>query len=423
MVRYFFAGLLAVVAGMLNPNCAVLLLPVAVFAVLTSFREWRFWLFGMLGGVVGGIYPLYVYYFYFKWHDDYRLYLREREFKWSYENFQKFIPQLDSAFRDIVPESVYAGAESFSHWLHGMWPSTVPHWASESPAALALILLFGGAFVVLVLRARVAAAFAALLGVGLSIFAMAYDRLQNSRASVSFPYARMYLAVPVLLVWLLMLLKRPARVAKASRDGKGDCGASVPPALEDGRRDACTTIANRRLEVCGAIFSIAMLALMVFAAHGAVLAKSALLSSEIADLVSNADIARPVPLAQARRIAAEIQKVADREHISLVLIVGYDGRKWDYLLPELTTCETLFPNFERRTWRLVEECAPHYGKILLLGNMNGRARGRPMAGTRVSTDPPLMVCPLNGQSVIDFCKAYHIVIRDFKAASAAATKP
>jgi hypothetical protein len=395
--RYFLAAFLSVVALMLNPNAVVLLAAVAVYAIITTFKEWRFWFFGALGLLAATPYPIAVHDFYFVWHDDYRLYLRQ-PFTWSYQNFQKFIPQLNEAFHDLVPDAVYAETEVLVHWVHVQFPRVLPAWAVDAPAALAVLILFVVAWVVLLVRVRIAAAFATLTGVGLTIFAFAYDRLQNSKPSVSFPYARMFLAVPVLLVWLLLLLKR-------SGGGERDERLSLksPGLYGVVRRWGPSMISG------------VVMAALVFAGYTVAMNKSRSMKDDIAEAVEHADVARPAKVTEAQSLAAAIQKIADAQHVSFVLVVGWDGRKWDYVLPELTTCETLFPDFERRTWRLEEECRPRYEKIIVLGNMPGpRGHPRQQPTTRISQNPPLAIYDLHGQSVDAFCRANLIHTRGFE---------
>ena len=379
---------------MLNPNAVVLLVPVAVYAVLTSFKEWRFWFFGVLGLLAATPYPIVVHDFYYVWHDDYRLYLRARVFTWSYKNFQRFIPDLNDAFHYLVPDELYERADDAVQWLHHRYPHGMPAWVVDSPAPAARLVLFGIALIILLLRARVAAAFAALAGVGLTIFSLAYDRLQDSRTAVSFPYARMFLAVPVLLVWLLMLVKR-------SR-----------PAIDPPMRRGGWAWVRYLKRWMPAVASVGFMGLLLFAGYTVMKEKQSTLVDDVADAVENGNVARPVELAEAKRIAKAVQKAADAQHISLVLIAN-DGRKWAYVLPELTTCETLFPDYERRTWRMVEECVPRYDKILVMGNVTAWGRYRQPAPIRISQDPPMAVYDLHGQSVDDFCRVNYIRQRAF----------
>ena len=86
-----------------------------------------------------------------------------------------------------------------------------------------------------------------------------------------------------------------------------------------------------------------------------------------------------------------IQKAADENNISLVLVRWRAPRRWAYIIPELTMCETFFPQYERRTWRIYEENTPHYEKILVLGDPEGDPEGDLFTGKLVCVEPPLTV--------------------------------
>jgi hypothetical protein len=394
--RYFFAAFFAVVAVMFNPNCAVLLAGVAVYGVVTTWREWRFWVFTVLGLIAAAPYPLLVYYFYYRWHDDYRLYQRypPKNFDWSWDNYHEFVQTLsDLSFHDLVPDPVYRAAATALHSLHGSHPQMVTTWMVRNPASVAVMAGFGVAVLFLAARLRVAAVLGAAAAIGLVFVSFAYSRIQDGRSSASFPYSRMFLAVPVVWVWLLMLINSPR-----------------------------TTVARRRgwvwwqwtrRWVFPAVGMVALLACVVSAGVIAV-GKNKALAEEVKDINGNAQVARPVSIEETERIAKAIQAAADKEHLSFVLIVGFDGRKWDYSLPEMTSCETLFPAYERRTWRMVEECYPRYDKILVLGNMPGRGSTMFRSRSVVQRDPPLTLVSMNGQSVETFCREMNIRWREFE---------
>ncbi len=409
--RYFLAAFLAVVALMFNPYGAVLLLPVAVYGVLTTFLEWRFWVFTFLGLAAAAPYPWFVYQFYYVWHKDYAIYPTgdHRDFSWSWGNFYSFLHNLDFAFRDLVPNAVYQFSAELMRWIHTKRPGEVTTWGVRNPASMALAVLFAGLFIILIVRLRLRAfpALAAwIAGVGLIVVSFAWERVNDARPGVSFPYARMFLAVPVLWLWLMLLMKRVNAGGIAQRVRRGWWGFVrnwVPMSL-----------------------SAIVLILCVAAGWRVALAKNAVLSSEIVTVNKLSQVARPVELAEAKQIAQKIDEaVKAHPNVSLVLIVGFDGRKWDYVLPELTTCETLFPSFERRTWRMVEESVPRHEEILVLGSIPVRGLVRVVPTTRISQDPPLAIYKLGGKSVIEFCRAMNISMRAFTAppVSVPSTRP
>jgi len=399
-MRYFLAAFFAVVALMFNPNCAVLLIAVAVYGILTTFREWRFWLFSFLGLLAAAPYPLLVYYFYYVWHNDYRFYpnAARKDYFWGWVNYHEYVRTLtDFGFHDLVPNSVYTLSSGLFHWLHGEFPQIISTWIVRNPAPMAIMVAFGVTIVLLAARLRLAAILGTLAAVALVLISFAYSRIHDGRTGVSFPFSRMFLAVPVLWIWLLMLLNPPRLAANAAAAKRWRWWSwwrwvkkwVAPPT------------------------ALTVLLLLAISAGTVAIVKNRALADEILDINDEAQVARPVSVEEVQDLAKAIQKIADKEHVSFVLIVGPDGRRWDYSLPELTTCETLYPSFERRTWRLVEECQPRYDKILVYGSFYGRRTAQFPTHTVVQRDPPLTLYPLNGQSVIAFCDAMGIKARTF----------
>jgi hypothetical protein len=396
--RYFFVGFVAVVAGMLNPNSAILLVPVAVYGLLTSFPEWRFWAFGLLGVAAAAPYPWYVYNFYYVWHDDYRFYLREPVSTWSWANFHSCCLGLDDKLRDVVPRGVYETSKGLVEWLHDKVPQDVYAWATRSPAPLAILILVAAVMVVLLLRRQISALMAAASGVAITITSFAYSRMADGNTGVSFPYARMYLAVPVLVVWLMMLVNpSPPRTWTWLRWlTQGRVAKSVSPWMWR-----------------------AVLVILAFWTWGIVREKDQALPGEVKTALRTSQVARQVPVAKALQVAHAIQAAADQEHATLVLITRMpdrlherrdEGKKWNYVLPLLTTCESLLPSFERRTWRLHEESEPRHERILVLGE--AMAPG-PYRGTILSVDPPITLYMIKGTSVLQFCETIRCPVREF----------
>ncbi|HVS69654.1 MAG TPA: hypothetical protein VHQ47_00195 [Phycisphaerae bacterium] len=353
--RYFLAGFLALVAIQLNPNVLVLLVPVAVYAILSSFLEWRFWVFGILGLAAAAPYPWYVYKFYYVWHDDYRQYLRMREFTWSWDNFHRYINDYilpGRVFEDLVPL-----------WLPE-WHAQQGFWSDDVvPKALIVTAVVIG--VLLLARLRIGGLLAAAAGVAFLVTTFAYSRMTDGRGTVSFPYARMYLAMPVLVVWLLMLVNwKPLRWWE--RRGK---------VSEASGWWAKTVAGLRSWPVRAAVVAIcwAMLGTLVWAGWKAEQRKGTELADEIADATSNVGIVQPVRVEQVEAGAAKAKELAAKQGVRLILVSnGWEGKTWAYTLPELTGVETLIPMIERRTWRMDEEAVKTGGKAAVL---NGGGRG------------------------------------------------
>ena len=136
------------------------------------------------------------------WNEDYRQYLRLREFTWSWDNWHRYINDyvLDGrVFTDLVPMWL-----TDWHAAHGFWATDVV------PKAMIVTAVMIG--VLLLVRLRIGALLAGAAGVAFLVATFAYSRMTDGRPSVSFPYDRMYLAMPVLVVWLLMLVNwKPLR--------------------------------------------------------------------------------------------------------------------------------------------------------------------------------------------------------------------
>ncbi len=329
--RYFFAAVLALLAIQINPNCLVLLVPAAIYVFFTTWREWEFWVFGLAGVIVTAPYLLYVYQFYYIYHPDYVVYLRDKVFTWSFAEFNAYL------YRYVAPP--YGSSLVLS--------DLVPIHITGADAPLFVVAAFSAVALLLILRLRVAGLAAAFGGALFTIATFGYDRLNDGRPSnpVTFSYSRMFVALPVLFVWLLFLVNAtpwpqfftPAVIRWAKR------GALA------GFLVAGIFAVNEKIKMMPAVFR---------------------------DAVQNAQICQPIPVERVYAVAREVQKVADAQGADF-LAVGSE-KYFAYLLPALTTCETLNPSFERRTWRLIEENSPRHAKLLLI-HIGG--------GTRVGGGP------------------------------------
>lgn len=359
-LRFFLIGMLAIVALTLNANSSILLAGAAVYAVGTHWRNWRFWLFASLGWLIGAIYPLGAYLFYYVSHDDYRMHLRARTFGWTKEAFDSFFRDVTVPLGDFVPAGLPVSATA---WIVG--------------GAFAAVVLW------LVVRRRWIAAAAGLAAIGFTILTFAYERVHEAKPSVFYPFGRMYLALPVLLVWLVLL-------------------ALPRTAMPIGR--------------WGQWLSRGVLLLALIVAVVETRYKQQLLPSQIAQETSNIEILKLIDVEQARQVAQRVQAAADSEDAHFMLLTG-DGKKWDYLLPVLTDCETLFPHYERRTWRLLEECAPRYDRILVMdATLYERARAADYSSPAIVRGTPFIgAFDTDGKSVIHICQELGTDVRAFNA--------
>ena len=338
-LQYFFAGALSVVAVQVNPNCVILLVPVAVYVSVTQFWDWKMWSFILLGVAVAAPYPWYVHQFYHVYHPDYILYLRDTHFGWGFSNFIHYLhfasPRSGPSpvFTDLVPI-----------FVPGAW------------ACVFLILAFGALAGFLLIRMRIAAVCAVLAGAAVMLVSFAYERVGIGEPSntASYPYSRMWLAVPAVFAWLLFLLPQGPRPA------------AMAPKL--------TTWISR-----------AYLAILLCTAICIVNFKQKHLPDAIdAELNPNGFVICPaVPVADLYAVAREVKKVADAQHADLLLVGGGDRQKHvAYAIPALLGLETIFPDFERRTFRLIEESRARHDKILIIFDTYF---GAPIGGGRLVT--------------------------------------
>jgi len=336
-VRYFFAGLLAVAALQVNPNCAILLGPVAVYALLTRFWDWKMWVFTPLGIAAALPYPWYVHQFYHVYHPDYILYLRDNYFGWGYTFFNSYLnfaaPRSGPSpvFGDVVPIFVTA---------------------IQSPGFL--ILAFGILAGILLIRLRLAAICAMLAGAAIVLVSFAYERVGIGEPSntASYPYSRMWLAMPVVFAWFLFLANYgPSAWIAGMRWTKWIARGTLVTLL-------CAAVYLARVKV------------------------GQLPEAIDAELDAPGFVICPaVPVANLYAMAREIKKVADAQHADLLIVGGGDQQKHvAYAIPALIGIETIFPDFERRTFRMIEESKAKHDKILVIFEPSV---GTPVGGGRL----------------------------------------
>jgi hypothetical protein len=321
--RYFLAGLLSVFALFLNPNCAILLLPVLVYAMLSRWREPRFWIFGAIGLIAALPLPLYSYYFYHVAYPDHLAYLHGEHDRWSLQFFRYFFIHYvlspkgtpSPIFRDLVPLGV-------------------------SNAPLFLLLAFLLPILVFLMNRRWIASAAAISGAIIVVASFGFDRPASriGHNSASIPYGRIYLALPVLWLWLLLV-------------------ASEFP------RPRSNSSAAARWAVRG------VLATILAAATLALYLKHSHLAATVSNEVSNSSSPHLESVDLIYFNAQQVQAFSDQYDANL-LIVGKRARVIAYAIPALTSVETLYvseTSFERRTWRLVEEFGARHNNVLLFG--------------------------------------------------------
>jgi hypothetical protein len=392
-LRFFGIGFLSVLALTINPNCSLLLAAALTFALLTRWRQAAFWLYASLGALLGALYPLGIFFFYYKLHDDYRLYHREGQLAWSYAAMREFLRQLAVPFWDFLPLDLsYAAAG----WFLG--------------GCFAAVLLY------LLLTRRFAAALATLAAVAFTLFSLGFARVHEGRSSVFFGYARMYLALPVLPP-LLLLWGSPRQKRPVSPDG----GIAPPPTAPSASApsaaaadfDPRSRLAPRSLRLW-----LARLLLLVCCGAGVLVVRTHAnqMPAVIAREVQNVQMVELITLVDGWDLAQALQQAADSQKADVILLVG-NQKRWTYLLPVLTNCQTLYPFYERRTWRLVEESVPRHERVLVLdqGVFDKARRAGYGHAASVRQSPFIGVFDTNGQSLIRICQELNVPIRGFQA--------
>jgi hypothetical protein len=358
--RYFLIGLLSVAALTINPNCGLLLAGALGYAVATRWREAAFWLYASLGAFVGALYPLFIFLFYYKLHDDYRLYHRDYQLDWNLYNVRWSLNNLKPSLGDFLP----LGA-----------PLSATAWVVAGCFAAILIYL-------LVTR-RWSAVFATVAAVAFAVFSFGFKRVHEGNASVFFAYSRMYLAVPVVPVLLLLW-------------GTVRKGPASPWCSQAWISRGCLVV---------------LLGVSLYASRQ----KNQVMPAIVAQELNRVELLQLIDVQEAHDVAQAVQSAAVAQKSDFVLLVG-NQKRWAYLLPVLTNCQTLYPSYERRTWRLYEESFPKHNRILVMDRpLFDRAASRFPHATVVSQNPFIAAFDTNGASVVRICQELSTNVRPFKA--------
>ena len=410
-LRFFSIGVLAVIALTINPNCCLLLAPALAYALATRIRQAAFWLYSSLGALLGTLYPLGIFYFYFKLHDDYRFYHRESHLTWSSDNFRWLLAQFPGFFADFLPPGV---------------PASATTWFLASG--------FAAVFLYLLLTRRFAAAFATLAAVAFTLYTIGFSRVHEGRSSVFFAFSRMYLALPVLppllLLWGSPRPKYPAaNSAPATPPPPPPGSPAASPSLSaadvsvetTANRPSVATAAAavpRRSVVPPALrlwFARVLLLLFCILALLTTRQHTREIPAVVAREVQNVQMVELITYLDGWELAQALQEAAAANNAHVVLLVDNEKR-WTYLLPVLSDCQTLYPFYERRTWRLVEESLPRHERLLVLNrNLFDKAlrAGYPHA-TIVRQTPFIGIFDTNGKSLIRICQELNVPIRPFR---------
>lgn len=247
--------------------------------------------------------------------------------------------------------------------------------------AVPLALLAAGA-VVLAVRQRLPGLLAGLAAVGLVVATLAAPKSTDGTNSVFFPYFRLYLVLPAAIAGLFVLAVRDERLR---------------PGLT-----RATAVALLVVATAGFMF------------------QQARLNAETAGLVASELRWRNRPARTVAEVRAQCRRAdALARENDAGLIVYTDDRLASYLCgAELyERAATIYPPYERRTWRLVEESTKPRTVMLLTGAGGGICdRAAPWVSSCSVVDEELGVVVLRfpPQPVLDLVRRLDIAVRPFR---------
>ena len=338
---FFFSGMFSAAGLGVNPSCAIVLLAAGVFALLTHWREWRFYLFSAMGAVVGAVVPLGVWLFY-RWHPACEVYSPKVGMGFLWGLLRSSIGKremLDLFWGDLVPV------------VHRGWVMF-----------LILGLMVGVLLVVRKWRGAVAVMAAGVM----TVMALGDERVHSAWANVFYPGTRMFLAVPV--VW-----------------GLGMCWVDEGLGAWRGRGGRVVAAVLRGVVIVG-------LGVCVLCRH------TELLTSP-SRFVTEAYLPPVERVDELQHDTAAVAAACEKYHADLVLLAPSAYTCLNDAGPVLAggKIETLYPWFERRSFRVGEERVRKHTAVIvyLPGFWQTMTAGRVFPGSRlVSRSPTLLLIPI-----------------------------
>ncbi len=343
---FFLAGFFAVLALVVNPSAAIVLLAVGVYALLAHLWQIRFYLFSILGGLAAAPAQLLIALFY-RWHPQSDFYHPRLGMQFRWETVRGILISSDGkwAINHDLLDLFFA---DFSPILHRGWTMLIV--LATLPLMLLAVRQMRGAYAV-----GLAAVFA--------IACVGFDRLHSATGNVFYSGSRMYLALPVLVALALIWFDTGlARVLESRL-------RFLVPAL-------------RFILIAGLAVLALTRDLKPLDAPSPFVEQSFLPPVEsVAELRSDS------------RVLAHLCRKYD---VSLVLICDNHCSSLDEGGPvlERDAFETLYPPFERRTWRITEEkTALHTRALVYLPSLfqNVLARESFAKVTTVSETPRVLL--------------------------------
>lgn len=338
----------AILALATNLNASILLLAAGAYALLTHTRNRNFYLYSFIGVAIALPAPLLVWWFY-RAHPQRVVYHPKAPFLFTWSTLR------DSFLTHGTSTVNFTSLNwSFGHFIPGKntgWLMLV-----ILPATAALLALLGR------FRASIAISAASMF----TFASLGIERVHTGTANVFYPGSRMFLALPVLAaLWILWM--DDGIVARLGRKYRW-----APPTFR-------------------ALLGIVLLAMACTRDTTIITSPAPLIRQTFVPPVDAV-----VDLVHDARVVAD----ACREHqVDLVLISNAQRSCFNTGGPVLSgmAFDTLFPPFERRTFRVSQENTALHGRVLLYRPslyQIVQAR-RQFAGAKLVTDSPeLLLIPV-----------------------------
>ena len=353
---WFVASLLGVLAVTANPNACLLLVALGVYTWLTHWKKLRFYAMTLAGAAVGSAAPLGIAAFYHA-HPTYDLH-RHPPLEFTLKLWHEGWAKLDLYLGHFTP------------------------WTSWHAGATPLVILGAMVAALLILWQWKAAVALAVAG-GACVIVLGINRVQESGTSVFLSGSRMFLAVPVLyalgLFWLGQGLDRWHLWPQVRWTGLG---------------------------------TLILLALFIIVPRHR--SYPALVRENLRDRTLQIYLVE-----DCERQARAIAEVADAQNVHMVLFAVEHDKTMALALPALTDgrCESLFPPFERRTWRMEEEARTPRDKVLLYTEHALRlgldARTEFPGAEQVFESPHITCVTTDGETALDVARDLKIAVRRF----------
>ena len=355
--HWFLAGLCGVLAITVNPNAVILLIAVGVFAILGRWRSLSFWGSMLAGAALGSVAPLGIATFY----SDNPAYDLHRhpplEFKGTL--WHQAIAKLDLFMGPFVP-----------------W--------TQAHSGLGALLILGGLALVLLIVRQWRGAFALAAAGGACVLALGVNRIHESGTSVFLSGSRMFLAIPVLyalgLFWAAQGLNR--------------------------------WHLHKAVSWCGFAALGGLALLIVVPRHWAYHTEV-----RLALLDRTLQIYRTPECEHDARLIAE---TAAAQGTNMVVFTAEHDKTLVYAVPALTAgrCETIFPGWDRRTWRLEEESRAVRPRTLIYFENRRELWGRaveqfPGHVELVSESPRIMAIEAPEMTALDVTRSLGIATRPY----------